>query len=272
MRRIAALLPALALTVSLVACGGNGGGAQGSGDGSAAANNLVALAKQVGDRTSESNSAHMVFTGGAGAMKVSGEGDLKVGGDSPAISMNMDTGQGSMAIILLDGVLYLKLPTGLSPGGGKPWIKIDSNDENNPLAQALGSMTDQLRSNADPREMLEQFKDAGKINSSEKQELNGEQTTHYKITVDVKKLAANQQDADMRKAMQEAVKSGLKEFPIDLWVNDDDLPVRMSVDMPTADPTSGKSVPVKVQVDYSKWGEPVDIAAPPADQVGEFPS
>ena len=41
--------------------------------------------------------------------------------------------------------------------------------------------------------------------------------------------------------------------------------------MPTADPTSGKSVPVKVQVDYTKWGEPVDIQAPPADQVGELP-
>ncbi len=72
--------------------------------------------------------------------------------------------------------------------------------------------------------------------------------------------------------MQEAISSGMKDFPVELWVNGDDLPVRMSIDMPTADPTSGKSVPVKFQVDYSKWGEPVDIQAPPADQVGEFPS
>jgi hypothetical protein len=176
-----------------------------------------------------------------------------------------------MAIVLVDGVLYMKLPAGLSPGGGKPWIKIDSNDKSNPMAQALGSMTDQLKSNADPRQMLEQFKEAGEITSTSKETLNGAQTTHYKITVNVKKLVDNQKDATIKKAMREAVKSGFKDFPLDLWVNDNDLPVRMSIEMPTPDPTSGKATKVKVQVDYSKWGEPVNIAAPPADQVGEFP-
>jgi len=274
MRKIGAVASILALTVSLAACGGKTAGtAQGSGSDGAneAATNLVALAKQVGDRTAETNTAHMVFTGGAGGMEVKGEGDMQLGGDNPAISMDMDAGgTGQMSMVLLDGVLYMKLPAGLVPGD-KPWIKIDSNDKSNPMAQALGSLTDQMRQNADPREALEQFKDAGTIESTEQASVNGEETTHYKIKVDVQKLAENQKDATLAQAMQEAIKSGLKDFPVDLWVNDDGLPVRMSIEMPTADPTSGKTVPVKVQVDYTKWGEPVNIEAPPADQVGEMP-
>jgi hypothetical protein len=271
MRKIAALASAVALTVSLAACGDKTAGSAQGDSGNEAATNLVALAKQVGDKTAQSDSAHLVFTGGAGGMEVKGEGDLRLGGSDPAISMDMNAGpQGEMSMVLLDGVLYLKLPAELS-ASDKPWIKIDSNDKSNPMAQALGSLTDQMRKNADPRLALEQFQEAGTIESSGQEELNGEETTHYKIKVDVEKLAENQQDPTLKQAMQQAIQSGLKDFPVELWLNGDQLPVRMVVEMPTADPTSGKSIPVKVQVDYSKWGEPVTIEAPPADQVGELP-
>lgn len=270
MRRIAALGSALALTVSVAACAGKTDGSAQGANANEAATNLVALAKQVGERTAESDSAHMVFTGGAGDTQLRGEGDMRLGGSDPAISMELDAGNmGKMAMVLLDGVFYMKLPEELSTG--KPWIKIDSKDKSNPMAQMLGSLTDQMRQNADPRLALEQFKEAGEIESSAQEELNGEQTTHYKIKVDVQKLVDTQDDPTLKQAMQEAVKSGLKDFPVELWTNGDGLPVRMIIEMPTADPTSGKAVPVKVQVDYTKWGEPVDIQAPPADQVGEFP-
>ena len=273
MRKIAALLSALALAASLTACGdkGGSGGAQdngSSGNGTPAAVNLAALAKSVGDRAAEQNTAHMVFTGGAGGMEVKGEGDIKVGAD-PAITMDLQSPEGAMSMVLLDGVLYMKLPQELAPG--KPWIKIDSSDKSNPIAQALGSLTDQMRKNADPRQALEQFKDSGEITSTKQESLNGEQTTHYAVTVDVRKLADSQTDPTLQKALKEAIKAGLKDFPVNLWVNKDDLPVRMTVEMPTADPTSGKSVPVKIQVDYTDWGKPVNIQAPPADQVGQLP-
>lgn len=276
MRRIAASVATLALAVSLVACSddsnGNAQNGGGSGNGAdEAATNLVALAKQVGDQTDESSTAHMKFTGDAGQMKITGEGDMQLGGGDPAMAMDMDTGEtGKMSMVLVDSVLYMKLPAELSQGD-KPWIKIDSKDKSNPLAQILSSVVDQMRQNADPRASLEQFQEAGEITSSSEEELNGEQTTHYKITVDVKKLADSQKDPTLKKAMQTAIDSGLKDFPVELWLNGDNLPVRMTIQMPTADPTSGKSVPVNVQVDYTKWGEPVDIQAPPADQVGELP-
>ncbi|MPZ79096.1 MAG: hypothetical protein GEV28_01295 [Actinophytocola sp.] len=272
MRKIAAVLSALALAVSLGACGDkaadNGGGNSG-GDATEGAMSLAALAKSVGDQTAEVNTAHMVFSGGAGGMEIKGEGDIEVGGTDPALQMDMETGDGTMSMVLLDGVLYMKVPQELQ--SGKPWIKIDSTDKSNPLAQALGSISDQMRKNADPRQALDQFKDSGEITSTKEEDLDGKQTTHYSITVDVQKLADSQTDPTLQKAMREAIKSGLKDFPVDLWVDSADLPARMTVEMPTADPTSGKAVPVKVQVDYSDWGKAVDIQAPPADQVGQLP-
>ena len=140
------------------------------------------------------------------------------------------------------------------------------------MAQVLGSLTEQMRQNADPRQALEQFQEAGTIESSAQEDLNGQQTTHYKITVDVQKLAEEPAgpDVEERHAGGDQVRPG-------------GLPGR-AVDRrggppgPDGDrdadrgPDDGKTVPVQVQVDYSKWGEPVDIQAPPADQVGEFPS
>lgn len=276
MRKIAAALSALAIAVSLSACGDNAadngtdnGGGNSGGGAVEGAMNLAALAKSVGDQTTEVSTAHMAFSGGAGEMRVTGEGDIKIGGSNPAIQMDMETGEGTMSMVLLDGILYMQLPQELQPG--KPWIKIDPKDKSNPIAQALGSVTDQMRKNADPRQALAQFEDSGEVTSVEEEDLDGKQTTHYSIMVDVQKLADNQTDPTLQKAMREAIKSGLKDFPVNLWVDESDLPVRMTVEMPTADPTSGKAVPVKVQVDYTDWGKAVDIQAPPADQVGELP-
>lgn len=269
MRKLAAVLAAFALTVTLGACGdkGDDGGAatNNNGGNEEAATNLVALAKSVSDNTVETSTAHMVFTADVAGEQVEGEGDLKVGADEAAMTMNMSTPEGDVGFVFLDGVMYIDVGQEIEPG--KSWIKIDP-DGGDPMSKALGGISDQMRQNADPRKTLEQFENSGTITAQEEVELNGEQTTHYTITVDVEKLAAEQDDPTLKQALEQA---GMKDFPVELWVNEDELPVRMKVMMPMADPASGKAADATVQVDYTKWGEPVEIAAPPADQVAEMP-
>jgi LppX_LprAFG lipoprotein len=268
MRKLTAVLSAFALAVTLGACGEKDGGANNNSGGSEeAATNLVALAQQVKDSTAETSTAHMVFTADAAGQKIDGEGDLKVGPDDAAMTMTMATPEGDMGFVFLDGVMYLQIP-GQEIEPGKTWIKIEPGGDD-PMAQALGGLSEEMRKNADPRQALEQFKNSGTITSQEENvELNGEQTTHYEITVDVDKAAQEQNDPAIKKALESV---GLKEFPVELWVNDEGLPVRITIDMPMSDPSTGKAIEASVQVDYSKWGEPVEIAAPPADQVTEFP-
>lgn len=278
MRKAGIALSAFALALTLGACGDNGGsggsssnnsGGDSNSGGSVAAASLADLAKSIGEQTADTNTAHMKISADAAGQKLSGEGDLRMSEQDSAMSMDMTTPEGTMSMVLLDNVFYIKLPTELEPG--KSWLKIDANDKSNPMAQALGGMTEQMSKNADPRATLEQFEKAGEITDTKEEELDGKQTTHYTITVDVEKLAQNQEDPTMKSAMDEAIKSGLKDFPVDVWINEDDLPVRFKMDMPTPDPTTGKSTSVKMQIDYSDWGKPVDITAPPAGEVAEFP-
>jgi hypothetical protein len=264
MRTIATTLTALALAATLSACGG------GADSGAPAVNTEVAnLAKTIGDNTVEKNSAHLVFSGNAGGQQVNGEGDMQFGDQDTAVRMDMTTPAGPMTIVLTDGQLYLKPPNEVEPG--KTWVKVDSNSKD-PMAKALGSITQQLRNNADPRRTLAQFQTAGTITATKSEQLNGVPTTHHTITVDVRKLAEAQQDPTFKKAMTEAIDGGLADFPVDVWLDGEDLPVRIALAMPTPDPASGKTIETTVQVDYSAWGAPVTIDAPPADQVTGLPT
>lgn len=277
MRKAGIALSAFALALTLGACGDNGdsngsssnSGADNNSGGTAAAANLADLAKSIGDQTAETNTAHMKITADAAGQQLSGEGDLQMGAEDAAMSMDMTTPEGTMSMVLLDKVFYIKLPQELEPG--KAWLKIDANDDN-PIAKALGGMTEQMSKNADPRATLEQFEKAGEITDTKEEEIDGQQTTHYTVTVDVEKLAANQEDPTMKSAMDQAIKGGLKDFPVDVWINEDDLPVRFTMDMPTPDPTTGTSTSVKMQIDYTDWGKPVEITAPPAGEIAELPA
>lgn len=275
MRKAGIALSAFALALTLGACGDNGGSggssnnSGGDSGGSVAAASLADLAKSIGEQTSETDTAHMTISADAAGQQLSGEGDIRMSEQDAAMSMDMTTPEGTMSMVLLDNVFYIKLPQELEPG--KSWLKIDANDKSNPMAQALGGMTEQMSKNADPRATLEQFEKAGEITDTKEEELNGKQTTHYTITVDVEKLAANQEDPTMKSAMDQAIEAGLKDFPVNIWIDEDDLPARFTLDMPTPNPATGKTESVKMQIDYTDWGKSVDITAPPADEIAEFP-
>jgi hypothetical protein len=278
MRKTAVALSAFALAITLGACGDNagsnddaGGGNGGNGGGgTVAANSLADLAKSIGDKTAETNTAHVKINADAAGQQITGDGDVKFAAQDVAMNMDMTTPEGSMSMVFVDSVFYIKLPQELEPG--KSWVKIDTNDDN-PIAKALGGMTEQMSKNADPRAALQEFEKSGEITDSKEETLDGQKTTHYTITVDVEKLAANQTDPTAKQALEQSIQAGMKDFPVDMWVNEDDLPVRFKMDMPTPDPSgSGANTTVKMQMDYSEWGEPVEITAPPAGEVAEMPT
>jgi hypothetical protein len=256
MRKVGIALSVFALAVTLGACGDDT-----SGGTSAPSPELVALAKSIDDQTSAASSAHMKITAEAADQHINGEGNLKFG-DSTAISMDMSTGSGMISIVHVDRVLYMKLPQELKPG--KPWLKV-APDDKSALARSLGGLNEQLSKNADPRTALKGFENAGEITSTKDETLEGRKVKHYTITVDVRRMADNQPNETAKKAMRRAIDAGMKNFPVDMWVDEAGLPMRFALQAPTPD-GSGGMVAVNMQVDYTAWGAPVTIAAPPADQ------
>ena len=269
-RKLAVLLSGFALAVTVGACGepgGNGAATNGSGGGNqAVTTNLAALVQQIGESTAETNTAHLTMIVEAGGNKIETEGDIEFRSDNVAMTLAMSLpGQGEVSAVLVDGLMYLDAGKELEPG--KPWLKIDPAADDT-ISKSLGGMVEEMRKNADPRATVETLKNAGSLTAEVEAELNGERTTHYTILVDFEKVAAEQDDPELATTLDTL---GVKEFPVELWTNEDGLPVRLKMEPPMTDPNTGKPVEAVIQADYTKWGEPVEIDAPRADQVAELP-
>lgn len=156
---------------------------------------------------------------------------------------------------VVDGAQYVSIPEqarGLT--GGKPWGRYPADSAK---GKELGAMMRES-GQSDPAQVLDDVRKGGTIDRSEQTTLDGRPVSHYWITVDLGKT------------------SGLAEMagrtaPMELWLDADQLPAQMLFDFSglasEGDPPMG---PMTMR--YTGWGEPVDIAAPPADQVAELPA
>lgn len=252
------MLAATALAAALVlgACGSDGGSEKSS-DASASAAAKDAepaaltkddFAERIADAQVEAGTSHMTMTVDAAGQKITGEGDVRVSDDpaETAVSMTMDTGEtGAMDLVLVDQVMYMRLGELTS---GK-YVKIDLTDESNPIGKQYGSLVDQL----DPSAQVKQLDEAisGFEASGEPEQIDGVLAQPYEVTVDTAKL----QEAAGQSAGQGA--AGVPDtIEYTMWIGPDDLIRRMTT-------TSAGTV----TVDYSKWGDDLDIAAPKASEV-----
>ena len=277
-----------AALISLAGCGGGtvSGSAQpqgatgGSGGGSSSSSQKISTVSELGalvqHNASGKTSAHINMSmnmTGLGA--ITATGDMKFAGTQSAEHMTMTMpGIGDMEMIMIGTTSYLKLPSGLAgmTGGdsGKPWVKIDLGGDS-ALAQSLGSTAD-LADETDPTQLISKIAQAGMITNISHDTVDGQPTTHYSITVDVQKMLATMGagSADEKQAMSQL---GLKSMPFDIWVNSDNLPVKITTDLAMSGlgasaGGSGAATQVDMTVTYTNWGESVNIQAPPADQVG----
>jgi hypothetical protein len=231
-------------------------------------NSLSLLAAKVGEVSAARQAAHVTIDVQGGGESIKGEGDMRFGA-SPAMDMTLAIPEmAAITMRFIDDTFYLKLPDELEPG--KSWVKIDTNGDD-PISQALGAAVKQMKENGDPAQTLKQLQEAGEITASKDEQLGGKDVKHYSITVDVKKLVDKQQDPAAKKAMEEAAKAGIQNIPLEVWVDRDNLPAKITMDMPFTDPTTQKAEQVKMVMEYTDWGKQIDVTAPPANEVAELP-
>lgn len=269
-----------AALITLAGCGGNavngsasaqGGGTPAAPQGSSQQIKTVAdLGNIVQHNTGSKNAAHITMAlnvTGMGAINASG--DVKFGGGQSAEHMTMTLpNMGDMEIVVIGSTSYFKTPSSMAgmPGmseGSKPWSKFDLNSMG---ASSFGS-TANLANQADPTQLISMITQAGTITNVTHDTVDGAATTHYSITVDVQKMIATMggNNAAQKQAFSQW---GLRSMPFDIWVNSDNLPVRITTDLAMGGMAGGgTSSQVNVTVNYTNWGESVTIQAPPADQV-----
>ncbi|NEB81114.1 hypothetical protein G3I40_38790 [Streptomyces sp. SID14478] len=169
-----------------------------------------------------------------------------------------------------DNVMYMDMGASAAKEmDGKRWMKMDlgaiakqSGDE-----KAMRQMTGSLDSmNQDPAQQIAMLLDSPNLKHLGSATLGGVQTEHYKGTLTVDEMLAKNDSlkvlskSERSQLLKNVKKAGIKDYDTELWVNDDDLPVRLDV---TMDSPQGAT---KISEKFSDYGAAVKVDVPPAGQ------
>lgn len=218
------------------------------------------------DRTAEAETAKMtinmklsapqesITTDGKGALDFQ-EGD----------SVMTVTAQGkSIEQRVVDQVLYQKVPGQKAPGG-KTWMKIDLKKAAQALGVNAGQIGDPAQSAAYAKAITDQ--DVTKVGQ---EKIDGVDTTHYKVSVDVAELPGGDQ---LRRQVGPTL-------PMQVWLDGDGRLRHQQLDMSVKGaPSAGakaensaapQQIKMTMVMNYSDFGTEVEAQAPPAGQVADM--
>jgi hypothetical protein len=254
LRRAAIALSSAALIV-IAGCGSATDTADSGLPGEPGALTLANLASTTSQAQLDAHTVHLDADLGIQGQSMTMSGDMEVGNSAQdtSFAFDMDAGLlGNLSMVFVDETIYLN--AGEATHG--KYVEIDLRDKSNPL----GNLYSQLAGQTDPASITRAFK--GAIEDFEtvgSEEIDGTTTTHYRVTVNARKALEKTLGEDMPSSVEGSL-GGLPEtITYDIWVDADNLPRRMAFDM----------MGISMDMDFSQWGEPVDIEAPPPSEISD---
>ena len=203
------------------------------------------FAQRVGDAQLKAGSTHMTMSVSESGVDAAVEADVTMGEKVEDLGMRMVMSipdAGDIEMLLVDSTMYMN--------GGE----LTQNKYMKMTPEMMGG-TDvfaEMSQQADPAAQFEAWSDAlVDFTASEGEKIDGVETKKYEVVLDTKKMLADQDiPASSLDGLGETV-------TYEIFIAKDDLPRRISMNLGT-----GSTV-----IDFSKWGEKVDIKAPAADQL-----
>ncbi|MFC9583837.1 LppX_LprAFG lipoprotein [Streptomyces yangpuensis] len=211
-------------------------------------------------KSEEITSLRYTISGDAAGQKITGEAAMRIK-PTVAMSMTMDSPQKpgeKVQIRLLDGAMYM--------GSESKWLKFDLKALAPEQAKQLDSLgsAQQGQNPADTADSLSAAKDLKKVGD---ETIDGQKTTHLSGTVSVDELrsrsAASAPEAKERQEKNIAAleAQGIKTLTMDLWIDENDQTKQVRTR------GAGTSGPLDVTVKFLDVNKPVEVTAPPAEQV-----
>jgi hypothetical protein len=154
----------------------------------------------------------------------------------------------AMDEVMQGSVVYMKSPILSTVAHGKQWVSIDLEKAGKSLGVNFNQFTQQ-----NPTDILAALKKAGTVRKIGSESIDGVDTTHYKVTVDLAKAPNGKQ------LMQY---TNLKALPADVWIDGQDQLRRMTETYDVQ--AQGQTVATSMQMDLSKYGEQVSVKVPSA--------
>jgi hypothetical protein len=192
--------------------------------------------------TQQASTAQAAVTVTAGSTTVTADavGNLTTGEGKGTVNLPSPFGQ--VPFVSTGQVVYAQVPGGLRTfTGGKPWVRLATAnlaDMENALLGNLG-----LKQPFDPTNILGYLKSvSGNVTVVGRDTVRGADTTHYRATVDLSKVA----------------------YPADLWIDNGGRlrKLQLSITSP---------VPATAVFELWNFGTPVNATPPASDQVADPP-
>ncbi|MEV8548779.1 hypothetical protein AB0L04_02905 [Streptomyces glaucescens] len=230
------------------------------------ADQIMSALTRVTDRTQELGSAEIETTttlDATGGEPISMDGTYSWG-DGAAMDVEMDTAAAQMSalqddpttrVIMVDGAYYYDVdPQPSGPIAGKEWMRID-------VAAVTGEAgADNMAANADPTAALRYMTASTEVEDLGEETVLGKETTHYRGSVGAEHIEKSKLTEAEKKAAITALRASGGKLTCDLWVDGEDLPVRIS--------QTGAGM--TVTMDFLKFGATEKITAPPAAETGDL--
>jgi len=263
---------------ALTGCGNEEGGstAEPAADGREDAAEVVRTAHE---KTVAAGTAKMTLKVQAGSdgrqQAVTGDGAIDLADGTSDLTIRL--GGETIRQRVVDQALYQKLPESLRSrvSDGKPWIKVDLREAAGRIDGVSGlQITDPAQSVDYARALSD---DEAALLGKEK--VNGVDTTHYRVVVDVEELAGDDtaQGERLRQQLGESL-------PMHLWVDGQDRIRRQQFEInvkgpgdasaparksqgPEPEPSERtQNATVRTVIEFSDFGTPVKVSPPPAGQ------
>jgi hypothetical protein len=284
MRRLGVSLTAAAVLTGITGCqggsdkaGGGAGGGQQPMAAQAPAKVLTAAFKKT--KAAKSAKIHMTMspptgTDSGGDMEMTGvlgwqPTVMDVTMTGSALAKNPESPQ-KLRMVWVDNVMYMDMGAKAAKDmQGKRWMKLDlvkiakkSGNE-----QAMRQMTGGMENaNQDPAQQLAVLLDSPKLKHVGSATVDGVPTEHYKGTVTVEEMMANNKSLDVlskkdrEQFLANMKKAGITGYDTEVWVNEDRYPVKMDIGMDSAQGVT------KISTTYSDYGAKATVKAPPASE------
>jgi hypothetical protein len=272
----------LAGVAALVLAGGAVGcGAEKDGSAGRSVHQVITAAYE---KTAEAKSAKVEMTM---SMPGAAGGDMTMNGvmgwDPTVMDMTMkgsafaaagpDASQ-QMRMIWQDNVMYMDMGAEAAKEmDGKRWLKFDLAA----AAEMAGdeALTEQMTKglenvNQNPADQLAMLLESPSLKHVGTAKVDGVETEHYKGTLTVKEMMESNESlevlkpAERKQLLENIDKAGIKGYDTEVWVNEDDLPVRMDVSMESPEGS------IETSMKLSDYGAKAEVQVPPAGETTDL--
>ena len=186
--------------------------------------------------------------------------DMTMAMSMPLDDLDPDAGNGQLEMLLVDGQIYMSFPPELGLPVDKPWLTVDP-EGGDPISQAFGAMSEQMVDSAALQRKLAEQAELIAVEELGSDTADGVAVTKYRITLSADDLVEFMEIPGTEGMSAENAPFDEAEYT--LWLDSGFLLRKLE---------AGLDGLKYMDMRFFGFGEPVDVEAPPADQVTDFAS